>query len=217
MGRGPAHQRPTRNNPPVRLPIFFSLRAISAAGARGRSARGGASSRRGLQEDGRSGTGERAKIEGWSGGSDNASNAETDEDGLPAWEQGWGNDTLTASPWGTQEIGAGGLRVDAWAGGSDGQKAPSVTADKAGTQGRHGARQGQQDKNRGRREFEGAEPSGVGGKLWGPRGLQSGPRYPRSGGGGRGGARPLEWWKTLVGAATEWARESSCLRATRPP
>ena len=47
-------------------------------------------------------------------------------------EEGWGHKTLTASPWGTQESGARGLRVDARAGGSDSRKAPSATADEAG-------------------------------------------------------------------------------------
>ena len=48
-------------------------------------------------------------------------------------------DTLTASPWGTQESGARGLRVDAQAGGSEGRKAPSGTANEAGTWDHHGA------------------------------------------------------------------------------
>ena len=67
-----------------------------------------------------------------SGGSDDASDPETEE-------RGWGHATLTAASWGTEEIGARGLRVDARAGGSDGRKAPSATADKAGPRGRHGA------------------------------------------------------------------------------
>ena len=53
-------------------------------------------------------------------------------------EEGWGYDTMTALPWITQESGAKGLRVDARAGRSDERKAPSVTADEAGTRGRHG-------------------------------------------------------------------------------
>ena len=69
-----------------------------------------------------------AESEVWSGRSDDASDAETEE-------EGWGHNMLTALPWGTQESGARGLRVDAWAGGSDGRKAPSVTANKAGTWG----------------------------------------------------------------------------------
>ena len=40
---------------------------------------------------------------------------------------------------------------------------------------------------------------------------------PTDWGGGRGAARPPEWRKTPVGAATEWAGESSGLRTTRPP
>ena len=84
-----------------------------------------------------------ADSEEWSVRSNNESVTDTEEDGMPAGELGWSDDTLTASPWDTQESGAGGLRVDARVGGSDKRKAPSATADKAGTQGRHGARQGQ--------------------------------------------------------------------------
>ena len=103
-----------------------------AVGAGGRSARGGASSRRDPREEARSGEGEEAESEGWSGGSDNTLDAETEE-------EGWGHATLTVSPWGTQERGARGLRVDARVGRSDGQKAPSATTIKAGTRGHHGA------------------------------------------------------------------------------
>ena len=76
--------------------------------------------------------------EGWSGRSDDVLDA----------EQGRGYSTLTASKRGTQESGAGGLRVDEQACGSDGWKAPYTKADKAGTQDRHWARQGQQKKRR---------------------------------------------------------------------
>ena len=71
------------------------------------------------------------------------------------------------SPWVTQESGARGQRVDARAGGSDGQKSPSAMADEAGTWGRHGAWQEQRAKNGGRRDWEEAEPSGVGGNFGG--------------------------------------------------
>ena len=128
---------------PVRLPKSSSLWVILAAGAWGKSARGGASVHKGPQEEGRGGTGEGAESEGWSGGSDKALYAEMEEDGMPAGELGGSNNTMTASPWGMQESGAGGLRVDARAGRSNERKAPTATADKAGTQGRHGARQGQ--------------------------------------------------------------------------
>ena len=50
---------------------------------------------------------------------------------MPVIDQGWVYDTLTASSWGTQENEVGGLRVDAPAGGINGQKDPSAT-DKAG-------------------------------------------------------------------------------------
>ena len=76
-------------------------------------------------------------------------------------EQGGSGDTLTASPWGTQESGAGGLQVGAQAGGSNDSKAPSTAANKAGTQGRHGAGQGQGGKSGGQQENVEAVTLGV--------------------------------------------------------
>ena len=92
-----------------------------------------------------------AKSEEWSVGSDDKSDEETEEDGMPAGEVGGSEDTLTASPWGTQESGAGGLRVDARAGRSDERKPPSASDGKAGTRGRHGSKQGKGGHPRGRR------------------------------------------------------------------
>ena len=117
---------PHATTPPVRLPISFPLWKISVAGARGKSARKGASSCKGPRKDGRSGVRGEAKSEKWSGRSDNASNVESEEGGRR-------HDTLMVSPWGTQKIGARGLRVDARAGGSNGRKAPSAAADDGGT------------------------------------------------------------------------------------
>ena len=150
LGLFPQDGDPPANNPRVttqyvRLPTSLSLRAISAAGAGGRSARGGAICRRVPREEGRSGKGGEAESEGWSRRSDGTSDEEIEE-------EGWGHETLTTSPWGTQESGERGLQVDARAGRSDGRKPPSVTADKAGTQGRHGVWQEQREKNGGRRE-----------------------------------------------------------------
>ena len=101
---------------------------------------------------------EEADSEGWSGRSDNALDAETEE-------EGWGQDTLTVLPWGTQESGVRGIWLDVWSVGSNGRKAPSATADEAGTRGRHGAWHEQGAKKGGRRGWEGAEPLGVGGNL----------------------------------------------------
>ena len=95
-----------------------------------------------------------AESEGWNVGSNRDSSEEMEEDSIPEEEQGGIGDTLTASPCGTQESGAGGLQVVAQAGRSDNRKAPLVAADKAGTQGRHGARQGQGKKTE------------AGGKWW---------------------------------------------------
>ena len=65
---------------PVRSPKYSYLRAILAAGSRGRSTWGGASGPRGPREVGRGGEGGEAKSEGWSGGSNTTSDAETEED-----------------------------------------------------------------------------------------------------------------------------------------
>ena len=62
--------------------------------------------------------------------------------------------------------GAKGLRGDARAGGSNGWKVPSATADKVETQDHHGARRAQGAKKGGRRRWEGAEP--LGGALSSP-------------------------------------------------
>ena len=86
----------------------------------------------------------------WSVGSISDSDEETEEDEMPAGELEGSDNTLTAFPWGTQENGAGGLRVDARAGGSNKRKTPSAPADEAGTRGRHGAWQEQRAKNGGR-------------------------------------------------------------------
>ena len=56
-------------------------------------------------------------------------------------EEGWGHAKLKSLPWGTQESGARGLRVDSRAGESDGTKALSTTDNKSGTWGRHGAQE----------------------------------------------------------------------------
>ena len=77
------------------------------------------------------GRGGEAKCKVWSGGSDATSDVETEEDE-------WVHAPMMASPWGTQESGARGLRVDAQAGGSNDRKSPSAKADEAGVRGRHG-------------------------------------------------------------------------------
>ena len=148
-GADPPSNDRRATTPPVRSPTSSSLRAILAARAGGRSAWGGASGRRGPRAVGRGGEGGEAKIEGWSGGSDTTSDAETEEDD-------WGHTPLTASPWGTQESGARGLRGDARAGGSDGRNVTSATADEGETRGRHGARREKGGKKGGRRVLGGA-------------------------------------------------------------
>ena len=87
--------------------------------------------------------GSEAESEGWSGGSERESSEETEEDEMTEGEPRRSGETLTALSWVTQESGAGGLQVEARAGRSDARKAPSAAANKAETQGCHGARQGQ--------------------------------------------------------------------------
>ena len=89
FGIFPRGADPPANNPrvttlTVRSPKSSSLQAISTARAGVRRVGGGASDRRGPQEEGRGGTGEGAESEGWSGGSEKASDAETEEYGMPA-------------------------------------------------------------------------------------------------------------------------------------
>ena len=67
------------------------------------------SSNRDREERRGAGQGDRkAKSEGWRVRSEEASDEETEEDSIPTGEQEGSEDTLTASPWGTQESGAGG-------------------------------------------------------------------------------------------------------------
>ena len=80
-GADPPANDPHATTPPVRLPTFSSLWAISAAGAGGRSAWGGASGRGATREVGGGGAGE-AESEVWSGESgesDATSNTGTEE------------------------------------------------------------------------------------------------------------------------------------------
>ena len=93
-GADPPANDPRATTPPVRLLTSLFLQAISVAGAGGRSARGGASGCMGPREVGRSREGGEAESEGWSGGSDDALEAETEE-------EAWGHAPLTALPWGT--------------------------------------------------------------------------------------------------------------------
>ena len=68
----------------------------------------------------------------------------------------------------------------------DESRTPSATADKAGTRGRHGARQGQWEHDGGRREKVGAEPLGVGGNNGGRKASRVDPE-PHGVGGEEGG------------------------------
>ena len=144
-GADPPANKPRATTPPVRSPTSLSLREILAAGDGGRSARGGASGRRGLREVGRGGEGGKAESKEWIGGIDSASDADTEE-------EGWVHTPLTTSPCDTQESGARGLQGNSRAGGSDGWKVPSATANEAETQGRHGVRREQGAKREASRE-----------------------------------------------------------------
>ena len=185
-GADPPANDPRATTPPVQSPTPSSLRAISAAGIGARRARGGASGRRVPREEGRSGEKGEAKSKGWIGRSDDASDTDTEE-------EGWGHATLTVSPWGTQESGLRGLLADARAGGSDGRKSPSETADEAGTRGCHGAWE-KMAKNKGQRDWAEAEPLGVGGNFGGREASGVDPKTHGVGGekGGREASRVEE-------------------------
>ena len=126
------------------------------------------------------GGGERPQGPELGGGSDATSDAETEED------EG-DHAPLTASPWGTQEIGERGPRGDARAGRSDGGKGTSATADGGETRGRHGAWREQGGGKGGCQGWEGVEPWGVGGNSGGREasGVEEHPRrgHHRVGGG----------------------------------
>ena len=100
---------------------------------------------------------------GWSresGSSDATSDAESEE----GKEE---HAPLTASPWGTQESRARGLRVGARSSGSGGGKVTSGTADGGETRSRHGVQKQHGGKKGGRRGWECADPWGVGGNSGG--------------------------------------------------
>ena len=94
-GADPPANDPRATTPPVQLLTSSSFRAILAAGAGGRSVRGGASGRRGPREVGRRGEWGEDESEGWSGGNDDASDVDPEA-------EGWGHAPLTALPWGKQ-------------------------------------------------------------------------------------------------------------------
>ena len=113
-------------------------------------------------------------------------------------------DTLTASPWVTQERGAGELQVGARADGSNTRKAPSAAADEAGARGRHRARQAQRGRNGGRRENKADKTLGVWGDDRDMRHLDW-PMIPLERVSRRGATRSMKWRKTHRGPAREWA------------
>ena len=143
-----------------------------------------------------------AKSEEWSVGSDDESDEETDKERMPVGELERSEDTLTASPWGTQEISAGGPQVGTRAGGSNTRKAPSAAADEAGMQGRHRERPAQRGRQGGRQEKHAGKTSGVQGNNEGRQASRVPNKSPEWGT-RRGALRPPEWLKTPVGDATE--------------
>ena len=125
--------------------------------------------------------------EGWSGesgSSDATSEAESEEvEEEPA--------PLTASPWGTQESGASGLRMGARAGGRGGRKSTSGTTSGGETRSCHGAR---------KKNMAGKREAARVGKV----------TSPGEWGETLGAARPPEW----TPIPTEW---SGSWGAARPP
>ena len=196
QGADPPANNRRATTPTVRSPTSLSLRLISATGAGGKSAWGGASGHRAPREVGRGEEGGEAESEGWSGGSYATSDTETEE-------EGWGHAPLTASPRGTQERGARGLQAVMRVGGIDDRNITSATADEAEMRGRHGERREQGGKKGGRRGWEGTVTWGKGRNYGGCKASRVDPDtqgVERE----EGAARPPEWRKTPGGAATEW-------------
>ena len=113
--------------------------------------------------------------------------------------------------------------MDARAGGSDERKSSSATANEAGTQGRHGARQGQGEHYGGRQEKVGSEPLGVGGNKGGREAsgvdLDS---HGVGGGGGlarglRSGGKPRDGGRHGVGGGVELPHGAGTSRVAEGP
>ena len=93
--------------------------------------------------------------EGWSGRSKgDSTETETEEYGMTAGEPEGSRDMLTASPWGTQEIGTRELQGGTRAGESDTGKSSAAAAVEEGPRGRHGARLGQGKKTEASRKIK---------------------------------------------------------------
>ena len=106
---------------------------------------------------------------GWSGRStDDLAGSEKEVDGMTAGGMEEIRTPLTASPWGTQESGAGAVQGDARAGRSNTGKSPSLAANEEGVQGHHGA--GEARARRKKRRLAGK----TGGKTLGVRGDDGG-------------------------------------------
>ena len=140
----------------------------------------------------------------------------TKEEATTAGEEGWERATWSETAWGTQGSGKGEQRGAAMAGGGDTWKPPSATADKVGAQGRHGTRPAERGRNRGRRENQAGESSGV----WGSDGgcKASGVAHESPGVGfEEGGHKASGVAGKTRGLAREWEGESSRHRAPTPP
>ena len=93
--------------------------------------------------------------EEWSGRSaDDSGGSDTEEDRMTAGGPEERRETLTVSPWGTQESGAGAVQGGVRDDGSDTVKSPSAAAEEEGARGRHGARPAQGGGKGGRRREE---------------------------------------------------------------
>ena len=107
---------------------------------------------------------------------------ETEEGGIPEGEEEGSGDTITASPWGTQESGVGGLQVDVQAGRSNNRKPPSAAVKRRGCGAIMGRGRGKEKKRRPVGKC-GSSHLGSDGKQKGPRGFWSESRVPQSEGG----------------------------------
>ena len=115
---------------------------------------------------------------------------------MPTGEQEGSKDMLTASSLGTEESGAGGLQVDAWAGGRDERKAPPRLPVRRGRRASMGRGRGK--GNTKEASWKKLEQNT---QEWGKKiGVMRPPEWtPSPTEWGRGDARPPKWRKTPGG------------------
>ena len=109
---------------------------------------------------------------------------------MTGWGAEGGRETLTVTTGGTQDSGVGEVHGGARTSGGDTGKSPSAAVNKAGTQGRHGARTDQRGVKGGQQESKGSKTLGVWGDDGGREASEVAHNSPGAGDRERG-TRPL--------------------------